>query len=288
MPLNTSVKISKCLAHIAELRERARADADPASKAELRDLELQWMAVVDSYRMVEQSRRFLKDLRVRQSAPKETRAQTAGTIWPTSTRLETSPAANGTSLADLLEVLVCTAIEHTRGNARAAFYLADAAGLQLHHVIGMPDAYARCVNGFAIGTQSLACGLAAATGQSVITPDVSGLPRTLIIGRVGLFQLRFPRARCWAPSQCITRSPAKRQCATLISPQRSRAPPPRSSKHFPETAGCNFFGLAAELSEQPNNIRVDPTSCDVHFWHKADIVFTSGLRLAVSGLSVSG
>jgi hypothetical protein len=76
MPLNTSVKISKCLAHIAELRERARADADPASKAELRDLELQWMAVVDSYQMVEQSGRFLKDLRARRSALRETQVQT--------------------------------------------------------------------------------------------------------------------------------------------------------------------------------------------------------------------
>ena len=177
MPRNTSVKISKCLTHIAELRERARADADPASKVELRDLELQWMAVVDSYQMVEQSGRYLKDLRARRSAPKEPRAQTAGTIWPTSRRLEVSPAANGASLADLLEVLVCTAIEHAHGNARAAFYLADAAGLQLHHVIGMPGCLSRCVDGFAIGTQSLACGLAAATGQSVITPDVSKEPR---------------------------------------------------------------------------------------------------------------
>jgi hypothetical protein len=177
MPLDTSVKISKCLAHIAKLRERARADADPASMTELRDLELQWMAVVDSYQMVEESGRFLKDLRARRFAPKETRAQTAGTIWPTSRFVEASPAANGVSLGDLLKVLVYTAIEHAHGNARAAFYLADAAGLQLHHVIGMPDAYARCVNGFAIGTQSLACGLAVATRQSVITPDVSKEPR---------------------------------------------------------------------------------------------------------------
>lgn len=127
--------------------------------------------------MVEQSDRFLKDLCARRSAPKETRAQSAGTIWPTSRRVEASPAANGASLADLLEVLVCTAIEHAGGNARAAFYVADPAGLQLHHVVGMPDAYARYVDGFAIGTQSLACGLAAATGQPVITPDVSKEPR---------------------------------------------------------------------------------------------------------------
>ena len=57
---------------------------------------------------------------------------------------------------------------------RAAFYIAD--GAKLHHVAGMPQAYARCVDGFAIGPQSLACGLAAATGQSIITRDVTEEP----------------------------------------------------------------------------------------------------------------
>jgi two-component system, chemotaxis family, CheB/CheR fusion protein len=46
------------------------------------------------------------------------------------------------------------------------------AGAELHHITGMPDAYARYVDGFAIGTQSLACGLAVATRQPVITRDV--------------------------------------------------------------------------------------------------------------------
>jgi two-component system CheB/CheR fusion protein len=41
----------------------------------------------------------------------------------------------------------------------------------------MAQAYARCVDGFAISGQSLACGLAAFTRQPIITPDVFAEPR---------------------------------------------------------------------------------------------------------------
>ena len=41
----------------------------------------------------------------------------------------------------------------------------------------MPEAYAKCVDGFAIGPQSLACGLAVATREPIITRDVSKEPR---------------------------------------------------------------------------------------------------------------
>jgi GAF domain-containing protein len=81
------------------------------------------------------------------------------------------------ALAGQLGALVRTAVEHADGKARAAFYQADAAETQLRHVIGMSPAYARYVDGFAIGTSSLACGLAAATKEPVITPDVRDDPR---------------------------------------------------------------------------------------------------------------
>jgi len=61
-----------------------------------------------------------------------------------------SAAGNGASLADLLEVLVHSAIDLSGGKARAAFYRANANGSQLHHITGMPQAYARHVDGFAI------------------------------------------------------------------------------------------------------------------------------------------
>jgi hypothetical protein len=46
---------------------------------------------------------------------------------------ETNPARKA-------ELRVYAAIEHADGKARAGFYLADAAGTELHHVTGMTDA----------------------------------------------------------------------------------------------------------------------------------------------------
>jgi GAF domain-containing protein len=88
-----------------------------------------------------------------------------------------SPDVAANLVADSLQVLVRGVIEKTKGKARAAFYLADVSGRTLHHVTGMPETYARCVNGFAIGPQSLACGLAVAIRQAIITRDVSEEPR---------------------------------------------------------------------------------------------------------------
>ena len=81
------------------------------------------------------------------------------------------------SLADLLGILVRTAVEYTHGNARGAFYLADSERKALHHVTGMPEAYAKYVDGFVIGPESLACGLCVAKQRPVITPDVIAEPR---------------------------------------------------------------------------------------------------------------
>jgi hypothetical protein len=86
-----------------------------------------------------------------------------------------SPSDTGidrAALADRLGVLVHAAVEQAKGEARAAFYLANRQLTTLHHVTGMTQDYARYVDGFAIGTTSLACGLAAATRNAVITPDV--------------------------------------------------------------------------------------------------------------------
>ena len=174
MPLNTSEKISECRARIADLRKRAAAEADPDSKAELRGLELQWLEVLESYELVADGNRFLNEIRARRSALQQKIAQAGGKVGPSIMLL---PAVNGASLGALLEVLICAAIEHAEGKARAAFYLSDAAELELHHIVGMPPEYARCVNGFAISEQSLACGLAVATRRPIITPDVSGEPR---------------------------------------------------------------------------------------------------------------
>jgi hypothetical protein len=74
----------------------------------------------------------------------------------------------------------------------------------LHHVIGMPEAYARYVDGFVMGPQSVA--LAAFTGQLIITRDVAeahdgnrghvACQNSLIIVLVVLFPLRLPEDFC--------------------------------------------------------------------------------------------
>jgi signal transduction histidine kinase/CheY-like chemotaxis protein len=81
-------------------------------------------------------------------------------------------ALNGESLETSLGVLVRTAVDGLGRDTRAAFYLANGDGTSLHHVVGMPDAYAAEVDGFAIGPESLACGLASHTGRPVLTEDV--------------------------------------------------------------------------------------------------------------------
>jgi PAS domain S-box-containing protein len=86
-------------------------------------------------------------------------------------------AVNGAPLAEALGILIRTAIEQTDGNARCAFYSVNREGTKLHHVVGMSEGYARHVEGFRVGLDSLACGLAVATGEPVITPDVFLEPR---------------------------------------------------------------------------------------------------------------
>jgi len=61
MLLKLSDKISECLAHAAEARERAKAATDADHKADFHDMELRWLRLVESYRFVEQASRFLED-----------------------------------------------------------------------------------------------------------------------------------------------------------------------------------------------------------------------------------
>lgn len=91
-------------------------------------------------------------------------------------RLKTSPADDRTilrraALENALEGLVSAAVKRCELQARAAFYVAAETGL--HRVAGMTKAYGSYTDGFKIGTQSLACGLAAAIRRPVITSDVT-------------------------------------------------------------------------------------------------------------------
>ena len=87
-------------------------------------------------------------------------------------------AMDGRPLPECLGVLIRTAVRRFDGAARAAFHmLDDAAGDGLQHVAGMSDAYAEDIDGFRVGPNSLACGLAMHIGEPVITSDVDQDPR---------------------------------------------------------------------------------------------------------------
>ncbi|MGN6637715.1 MAG: GAF domain-containing protein [Mucilaginibacter sp.] len=108
-------------------------------------------------------------------------------------------AMSGRPLAVSLGMLVDTVVAQTNGEARAAFYMIPENGDGLHLVAGMTEAYARDVNGFKVGPESLACGLAMHTGESVITPDIEREP---------LWEAFLPMARkhnyrgCWSFPVC--------------------------------------------------------------------------------------
>jgi signal transduction histidine kinase/CheY-like chemotaxis protein len=104
-------------------------------------------------------------------------------------------AVNGAPLETSLGALVRTAIDALEDGVRAAFYLADADGSVLHHVVGMSAEYAKEVNDFAIGPESLACGLATHLGEPVITTDVHTDPRW---GPWRWLADRFHYRGCWS------------------------------------------------------------------------------------------
>ncbi|WP_053078649.1 PAS domain-containing sensor histidine kinase [Methylobacterium tarhaniae] len=100
-----------------------------------------------------------------------------GEAWLVGQKEAFQAAMNGAPLEASLDILIRTAIEQAGDGRRCAFYIADLEGKALRHVVGMPEAYALCVDDFAISPESLACGLAVARGEPVITPDVADEPR---------------------------------------------------------------------------------------------------------------
>ena len=88
-------------------------------------------------------------------------------------------AVNGAAIEDSLNIVARIVIKETAGEARTAFYIADPEGTCLHPLRGagdMPESYLEQVDGFAIGEDSLACGLAVPTGRPILTRDVFAEP----------------------------------------------------------------------------------------------------------------
>ena len=106
-------------------------------------------------------------------------------------------AMSGLSLEQSLGRLIRTALEGS-ADPRAAFYLLDVDGACLHPVAvneGMPASYTSRVDGFKVGADSLACGLAVALNSPVITPDVNEDPKWA--PWLGLAQ-EFDFRGCWS------------------------------------------------------------------------------------------
>jgi two-component sensor histidine kinase/CheY-like chemotaxis protein len=97
--------------------------------------------------------------------------------WLSGQRQAFESALNEAPLAESLGILVDTAIAALGSGVRAAFYLTDADGTALHHLVGMSADYAQAADGFVVGPESFACGLATHTGQAVLTSDVRNDPR---------------------------------------------------------------------------------------------------------------
>ncbi|TWF59218.1 GAF domain-containing protein [Neorhizobium alkalisoli] len=93
-------------------------------------------------------------------------------VWLSGQRQAFASALNDAPLKETLDILVETATSALGEGTRAAFFLTGPDGATLHHIAGMPDDYALVVDGLRVGSESLACGLAAHSGQAVLTADV--------------------------------------------------------------------------------------------------------------------
>lgn len=93
--------------------------------------------------------------------------------WLASQKEAFEAAVNGAPLETSLGILVRTIVAQEGFDVRCAFYAADHANAQLHHIVGMPEPYAEYIESFKIGPDMLACGRAVFLGQPVITPDVT-------------------------------------------------------------------------------------------------------------------
>lgn len=119
------------------------------------------------------TRCFTRDITDRKQAEAALRERE---IWLAGQSEALEAALNGASLETSLGVLVRTAAAVLGRDVRAAVYLADAEGARLHHVVGMHPDYAKAIDGFPIGPESLSCGLAVHTGQPILTRDVKEEP----------------------------------------------------------------------------------------------------------------
>jgi signal transduction histidine kinase/DNA-binding response OmpR family regulator len=160
-------------------------------------------------------------------------------VWLAAQKEALQAVVSGASLEASLGILVRTAVEQWGTDSRCAFYVADADGAGLHHVTGMPESSAECVDGLETAPDSLACCLAVYTGQPVITVDVTkepawkswlwladryrfrgcwSFPIETVAGKVvGTFAIYFDSAREATPRDYALAAVLTRTAAIIIS-----------------------------------------------------------------------
>src|SRR5262249_39004241 len=74
-----------------------------------------------------------------------------GEVWLAAQMEAFQAAVRGAPLDVALSILTRTASKQWDNGVRCAFYMVNRDGTELHHVSGMAESYAECVDGFKVG-----------------------------------------------------------------------------------------------------------------------------------------
>jgi len=178
-----------------ECSRQAELVTDPLIRHDFLELAAQWLELAALHRELEVRREEMNGSYRASGSKARPEILIKLESWRRDQRRAFEMATMGEALETALAALVRGARNVFGGDVRAAFYLANPAGTALHHVVGMPAAYAEAVDGFKIGADSLACGLATHIGRPILTADVATDPRwTAWRGMADKFDYRG----CWS------------------------------------------------------------------------------------------
>jgi hypothetical protein len=148
-PMRTKQEILKT--HAEECSRRAGLVTDPLIRHNFLDLAAQWLELVTLHRELEAEHEKVNGSYRASGSKPVPEILIKRDSWRRGQRRAFDKAMMDEALETTLGVLIPTVSDVIGGGVRAAFYLANPAGTALHHVVGMPAAYAEAVDGFKIG-----------------------------------------------------------------------------------------------------------------------------------------